>query len=53
MLACALVLLQHDSDRTVRASLRFTDGGTEERFEWDVSDLPAIESELQSMLTLV
>ena len=34
----------------LRASLRFTDAGVEERFEWDSSECAAIESELRSML---
>ncbi len=50
MLAYALALLQHSPDRSVRASLRFTDAGVEERFEWDSSEYAAIESELRSML---
>jgi ATP-dependent helicase/nuclease subunit A len=53
MLAYALALLQHDPDRDVRASLRFTDIGVEERFEWDESDLPTIESEIRSMVEMI
>jgi ATP-dependent helicase/nuclease subunit A len=53
MLAYALALLQHDSARQVRASLRFTDVGIEERFEWQSRELTSIESELRSMLELV
>jgi ATP-dependent helicase/nuclease subunit A len=53
MLAYALALLQHDSARQVRASLRFTDVGIEERFEWQFRELTSIESELRSMLELV
>jgi len=53
MLAYALALLQHDPDRDVRASLRFTDIGVEERFEWDESDLPTIESEVRSMVEMI
>jgi ATP-dependent helicase/nuclease subunit A len=53
MLAYALALFQHDPDRTVRASLRFTDAGVEEHFEWDSSQVSVIESELRSMLELV
>jgi ATP-dependent helicase/nuclease subunit A len=33
MLAYALALLQHDRNRDVRASLRFTDAGVEEQFK--------------------
>jgi ATP-dependent helicase/nuclease subunit A len=50
MLAYALALLQHDPDRTVRASLRFTDAGVEEQFEWDAGEQSLIESELRSMI---
>lgn len=53
MLAYALALLQHDSDRSVRASLRFTDVGAEERFEWNVNELSTIKSEVRSMVELV
>jgi len=53
MLAYALALLQHDPARNVRASLRFTDAGVEEQFEWDVSEFSVIESELSSMIDLV
>jgi ATP-dependent helicase/nuclease subunit A len=53
MLAYAFALFQHDSARQVRASLRFTDVGVEERFEWQQSELADIESELRSMLELV
>ncbi|MGB9985567.1 UvrD-helicase domain-containing protein [Salarchaeum japonicum] len=53
MLAYALALFQHDPARQVRASLRFTDVGVEERFEWQRSELTDIESELRSMLELV
>jgi ATP-dependent helicase/nuclease subunit A len=52
MLAYALALLQHDPDRGVRASLRFTDVGVEERFEWDASELSTIESEVRSMVEM-
>ncbi|WP_276302717.1 UvrD-helicase domain-containing protein [Halorussus lipolyticus] len=50
MLAYALALLQHSPDRSIRASLRFTDAGVEERFEWDASEYSMIESELRSMV---
>lgn len=50
MLAYALALLQHDPDRSVRASLRFTDVSVEERFEWDAIELSTIESEVRSMV---
>ena len=53
MLAYALALFQHDPTRQVRASLRFTDVGVEEQFEWQRSELTDIESELRSMLDLV
>ena len=53
MLAYPLVLFQHNPARPVRASLRFTDVGVEERFEWQRSELTDIESELRSMLDLV
>ncbi|MDJ1434605.1 UvrD-helicase domain-containing protein [Halostagnicola sp. A-GB9-2] len=53
MLAYALALLQHDPDRDVRASLRFTDTGVEERFEWDSKEYSMIESELRSMVGLI
>ncbi|SEP11265.1 ATP-dependent helicase/nuclease subunit A [Halorientalis persicus] len=53
MLAYALALFQHDPARQVRASLRFTDVGVEEQFEWQRSELTDIESELRSMLALV
>jgi ATP-dependent helicase/nuclease subunit A len=53
MLAYALALFQHDPARQVRASLRFTDVGVEERFQWQRSELTDIESELRSMLELV
>lgn len=53
MLAYAVALLQHDSNKQVRASLRFTDAGVEERFEWSSSGRGAIESELRSMLELI
>ena len=53
MLAYALALFQHDPTRRVRASLRFTDVGVEEQFEWQRSELTDIESELRSMLDLV
>jgi len=53
MLAYALALLQHDPVRSVRASLRSTDAGIEEPFEWDASQFSVIESELRSMLELV
>jgi ATP-dependent helicase/nuclease subunit A len=53
MLAYALALLQHDPDRSVRASLRFTDVGVDERFEWDASELPTIESEVRSMVEMI
>jgi len=53
MLAYALALLQHDSDRVVRASLRFTDVGVEEQFEWVPSELHTIESEVRSMMEMI
>lgn len=53
MLSYALALLQHDSNRCVHASLRFTDAGIEERFEWDPDELETIESELHTMLDVL
>ena len=53
MLAYALALFQHDPARQVRASLRFTDVGVEERSEWQQSELTDIESKLRTMLELV
>ena len=53
MLAYALALLQNDSNRTVRASLYFTDAGIEKRFEWAESELSAIKSELREMIEIV
>ncbi|WP_135305498.1 UvrD-helicase domain-containing protein [Haloarcula amylovorans] len=53
MLAYALALLQHDPDRDVRASLRFTDAGIDEGFEWDASELSTIESEVRSMVEMI
>jgi ATP-dependent helicase/nuclease subunit A len=53
MLAYALALLQHDRNRGVRASLRFTDEGVEERFHWVSDQMTEIESELRPMMDLV
>ncbi|ELZ80239.1 putative helicase [Haloferax elongans ATCC BAA-1513] len=53
MLSYALALFQHDPSRRVRASLRFTDAGVEERFEWGVDDLEEIKSELRELVNLV
>jgi len=53
MLAYALALLQHSPNRSIRASLRFTDAGVEERFEWDPSEYSVIESDLRSMVELL
>jgi len=53
MLAYALALFQHDPTRQVRASLRFTDVGVENRFDWQRGALICIESELRLMLDLV
>jgi len=53
MLAYALALLQHDRNRDVRASLRFTDEGVEERFHWVSDQMTEIESELRPMMDLV
>ncbi|THE64258.1 helicase [Salinadaptatus halalkaliphilus] len=53
MLAYALALFQHDPDRDVRASLRFTDAGIEERFEWDTGEYAKVESKLRSMTELL
>lgn len=50
MLSYALALLQHDPNRHVQASLRFTDGGIEEHFEWEPDQRPVIEAELVSMV---
>ena len=53
MLAYALALLQHDQSRDVRASLRFTDAGVEERFSWGRDQMTDIRSELRSMMDTV
>ncbi|WP_323192629.1 UvrD-helicase domain-containing protein [Halostella sp. PRR32] len=53
MLAYALALWQHDRSRDVRASLRFTDTGVEERFNWELDQRADIESELRRMMDLV
>jgi ATP-dependent helicase/nuclease subunit A len=50
LLSYALALLQHDSQRDVRASLRFTDVGVEESLEWTSGQMSEIESELRSMV---
>ncbi|WP_255152193.1 UvrD-helicase domain-containing protein [Halorarius halobius] len=50
MLAYALALLQHDESRDVRASLRFTDAGVEECFEWGPDQMTEIKSDLRSMI---
>ncbi|MDG5761789.1 UvrD-helicase domain-containing protein [Natronococcus sp. A-GB1] len=50
LLSYALALLQHDSQRDVRASLRFTDAGVEESLEWTSEQMCEIESELRSMV---
>ena len=53
MLAYAIALLQHDRNRDVRASLRFTDEGVEERFHWVSDQMTEIESELRPMMDLI
>jgi len=53
MLAYALALLQHDQTRDVRASLRFTDAGVEERFNWGLDQMADIQSELRPMMDFV
>ncbi len=53
MLAYALALWQHDRSRDVRASLRFTDTGVEERFNWELDQRTDIESELRRMMDLL
>lgn len=53
MLAYALALLQHDQSRDVRASLRFTDAGVEERFDWESEQMAGIESELRTTTELL
>ena len=53
MLAYALALLQHDQSRDVQASLRFTDAGVEERFNWGLDQIADIQSELRPMMDLV
>jgi len=45
--------LQHDPSRSVRASLRFTDAGTEESFVWNSGDLADITAELETMVSLL
>lgn len=52
LLVYALALLQHDPDRNIRASLRFTDSGMEEQFEWSENKKAMIVSELRSMVQL-
>ena len=53
MLSYALALFQHDPSRRVRASLRFTDAGVEERFEWEADELEDVKSELREMVDLM
>ncbi|MFC7143137.1 PD-(D/E)XK nuclease family protein [Halosimplex aquaticum] len=53
MLSYALALFQHDPSRRVRASLRFTDTGFEERFEWEPAELEDVKSELREMVDLI
>jgi ATP-dependent helicase/nuclease subunit A len=53
MLAYALALLQHDQSRNVRASLRFTAAGVEERFTWGLDQMRDIQSELRPMMDVV
>jgi ATP-dependent helicase/nuclease subunit A len=53
MLAYALALLQHDQSREVRASLRLTDAGLEERFTWGPDQMADIQSELRPMMDVV
>ena len=53
MLAYALALLQHDQSRNVRASLRFTAAGVEERFTWGPDLMTDIQSELRPMMDVV
>ena len=53
MLAYALALLQHEQSRDVRASLRFTDAGVEERFTSGPDLMTDIQSELRPMMDLV
>ena len=53
MLAYALALLQHDQGRDVRASLRFTNAGVEEQFNWGLDQVTDIQSELRPMMDLV
>ncbi|RLM32852.1 exodeoxyribonuclease V subunit beta [Haloarcula sp. Atlit-120R] len=53
MLSYALALFQHDPSRRVQASLRFTDAGVEERFEWEADELEDVKSELREMVDLM
>jgi ATP-dependent helicase/nuclease subunit A len=53
MLSYALALFQHDPSRRIRASLRFTDAGVEEHFEWGPDELEEIKSELREMVDLI
>jgi ATP-dependent helicase/nuclease subunit A len=53
MLAYALALLQHDQSQDVRASLRFTDAGVEERFSSGPDQMAEIQSELRPMMDVV
>lgn len=50
LLSYALALFQHDPSRSVRATLRFTDAGTSESFEWVPQQMTNVESELRSLL---
>ncbi|MFC7212567.1 UvrD-helicase domain-containing protein [Saliphagus sp. GCM10025334] len=49
LLSYALALMQHDPDREVRASLRFTDAGVAETSTWSPLDVDVVENELRSM----
>ncbi|SIS16578.1 UvrD-helicase domain-containing protein [Natronorubrum thiooxidans] len=51
LLSYALALFQHDSSRSVRATLRFTDGSVTESFDWDPSQITALEDELRSLVS--
>ena len=52
MMSYALALFEHDSTRTVRANLRFTDAGTTESFQWHPTEREAISDELLELAAL-
>lgn len=50
LLSYALALFQHDSSRRVRMTLRFTDVGVTESFDWEATQTTEIESELRPLV---